>query len=68
MLIEPSSARGFGRQQVPLMVDGVRIYLPADNRLDFGRFLTTHSRTASMPALLALTASLKIAVARARLS
>ena len=32
--------RGFGRQQVPLMVDGVRIYLPADNRLDFGRFLT----------------------------
>jgi iron complex outermembrane recepter protein len=32
--------RGFGRQQVPLFVDGVRIYLPADNRLDFGRFLT----------------------------
>jgi iron complex outermembrane receptor protein len=32
--------RGFGRQQVPLLVDGVRIYLPADNRLDFGRFLT----------------------------
>jgi iron complex outermembrane receptor protein len=32
--------RGFGRQQVPLMVDGVRIYLPADNRLDFSRFLT----------------------------
>jgi iron complex outermembrane receptor protein len=32
--------RGFGRQQVPLMVDGVRVYLPADNRLDFGRFLT----------------------------
>ena len=32
--------RGFGRWQVPLMVDGVRIYLPADNRLDFGRFLT----------------------------
>jgi iron complex outermembrane receptor protein len=32
--------RGFGRLQVPLMVDGVRIYLPADNRLDFGRFLT----------------------------
>ena len=32
--------RGFGRQQVPLSVDGVRIYLPADNRLDFGRFLT----------------------------
>jgi len=33
--------RGFGRWQVPLMVDGVRIYLPADNRLDFGRFLTS---------------------------
>ncbi|HSG66355.1 MAG TPA: TonB-dependent receptor plug domain-containing protein, partial [Gammaproteobacteria bacterium] len=32
--------RGFGRWQVPLMVDGVRIYLPADNRIDFGRFLT----------------------------
>jgi iron complex outermembrane recepter protein len=32
--------RGFGRQQVPLMIDGVRVYLPADNRLDFGRFLT----------------------------
>jgi iron complex outermembrane receptor protein len=32
--------RGFGRQQVPLMIDGVRIYLPADNRLDFARFLT----------------------------
>ena len=33
--------RGFGRWQVPLMVDGVRIYLPADNRLDLARFLTT---------------------------
>ncbi|MEP7119100.1 MAG: TonB-dependent receptor [Acidobacteriota bacterium] len=32
--------RGFGRSQVPLMMDGVRIYLPADNRLDFSRFLT----------------------------
>lgn len=32
--------RGFGRWQVPLLVDGVRIYLPADNRLDFSRFLT----------------------------
>jgi iron complex outermembrane receptor protein len=32
--------RGFDRWQVPLMVDGVRIYLPADNRIDFGRFLT----------------------------
>lgn len=32
--------RGFNRFQVPLMVDGIRIYLPADNRLDYGRFLT----------------------------
>lgn len=32
--------RGFERWQVPLYVDGVRIYLPADNRIDFGRFLT----------------------------
>jgi iron complex outermembrane receptor protein len=31
---------GFDRVQVPLLLDGVRIYLPADNRLDFGRFLT----------------------------
>lgn len=32
--------RGFNRLQVPLMIDGVRIYLPADNRIDFARFLT----------------------------
>ena len=32
--------RGFDRWQVPLYIDGVRIYLPADNRLDYGRFLT----------------------------
>ena len=32
--------RGFGRQQVPLYVDGIQVYLPADNRLDFNRFLT----------------------------
>lgn len=31
---------GFDRWQVPLSIDGVRVYLPADNRLDFGRFLT----------------------------
>lgn len=31
---------GFDRWQVPIYLDGVRIYLPADNRLDFGRFLT----------------------------
>jgi iron complex outermembrane receptor protein len=33
--------RGFNRFQVPLSIDGIRVYLPADNRLDFGRFLTT---------------------------
>jgi iron complex outermembrane recepter protein len=32
--------RGFDRIQVPLLIDGIRVYLPADNRLDFGRFLT----------------------------
>jgi len=32
--------RGFDRFQVPLSIDGIRIYLPADNRLDFGRFPT----------------------------
>ncbi|RUQ63690.1 TonB-dependent receptor [Azospirillum doebereinerae] len=32
--------RGFDRFQIPLSLDGVRVYLPADNRLDFGRFLT----------------------------
>jgi len=32
--------RGFDRFQVPLSIDGVRVYRPADNRLDFGQFLT----------------------------
>ena len=32
--------RGFNRFEVPLLIDGIRVYLPADNRLDFGRFLT----------------------------
>jgi iron complex outermembrane receptor protein len=32
--------RGFDRFRVPLYMDGVRVYLPADNRLDFNRFLT----------------------------
>ncbi len=31
--------RGFDRFQVPLSIDGIRVYLPADNRLDYGRFL-----------------------------
>ena len=31
---------GFDRFQVPLSIDGIRVYLPADNRLDFARFLT----------------------------
>lgn len=34
------SVRGFDRWRVPLSIDGIRIYLPADNRLDFNRFLT----------------------------
>lgn len=32
--------RGFDRLQTPISIDGIRVYLPADNRLDFGRFLT----------------------------
>ncbi len=32
--------RGFDRWHVPLSIDGIRIFLPADNRLDYGRFLT----------------------------
>lgn len=32
--------RGFDRFQVPLSIDGIRVYLPADNRLDLARFLT----------------------------
>ncbi len=32
--------RGFNRFQVPLSIDGIRVYLPADGRLDYGRFLT----------------------------
>jgi hypothetical protein len=32
--------RGFDRFHVPLYMDGVRIYLPYDNRLDINRFLT----------------------------
>ncbi|MES1971771.1 MAG: TonB-dependent receptor [Pseudomonadota bacterium] len=32
--------RGFNRFQVPLTIDGIRVFLPADNRLDYGRFLT----------------------------
>lgn len=31
---------GFDRWQVPLTIDGVRVYLPQDNRLDFARFMT----------------------------
>ncbi|PWC32015.1 TonB-dependent receptor [Azospirillum sp. TSO22-1] len=34
------NVRGFDRFQVPLSIDGIRVYLPADNRLDFNRFLT----------------------------
>jgi iron complex outermembrane receptor protein len=34
------SVRGFNRFQAPLTMDGIRLYLPADNRIDFDRFLT----------------------------
>ncbi|WP_353236402.1 TonB-dependent receptor [Diaphorobacter ruginosibacter] len=34
------SIRGFNRYQVPLYMDGIRLYLPADNRIDVDRFLT----------------------------
>ena len=34
------SVRGFNRFEVPLSIDGIRVFLPADNRLDYGRFLT----------------------------
>lgn len=34
------NVRGFDRFQVPLSIDGIRVYLPADNRLDYGRFVT----------------------------
>lgn len=27
---------------MPLSIDGIRVHLPADNRLDYGRFLTTN--------------------------
>lgn len=32
--------RGFDRFQTTLSIDGVWVFLPADNRIDFGRFLT----------------------------
>ncbi|MDR0587841.1 MAG: TonB-dependent receptor [Burkholderiales bacterium] len=34
------SVRGYDRWRVPLLLDGIRLYLPADNRIDFDRFLT----------------------------
>ncbi|MDR3298543.1 MAG: TonB-dependent receptor [Candidatus Accumulibacter sp.] len=38
---EPAiSVRGFNWWQIPLLLDGIRLYLPADNRIDFDRFLT----------------------------
>ncbi|HVN41306.1 MAG TPA: TonB-dependent receptor, partial [Steroidobacteraceae bacterium] len=33
--------RGFDRWRVALYQDGIPIYLPVDNRIDFGRFTTT---------------------------
>jgi len=35
------NVRGFNGFQVPISIDGIRVYLPADNRLDFARFLTS---------------------------
>lgn len=32
--------RGFDRFETTLSIDGIRVYLPADNRLDLNRFLT----------------------------
>ena len=32
--------RGFNRLQVPVSIDGVRVYLPYDNRIDFSDFVT----------------------------
>lgn len=32
--------RGFDRWQVPISIDGIRVYRPADNRFDFSAFLT----------------------------
>lgn len=32
--------RGFDRFQTTISVDGVRVFLPVDNRIDFARFLT----------------------------
>src|SRR5215467_961398 len=34
--------RGFDRFQSPLYVDGIRVYLPADNRVDLGFFNTAN--------------------------
>ncbi|RIV90318.1 TonB-dependent receptor [Aurantiacibacter xanthus] len=34
------TVRGFDRFQVPISIDGIRVYLPYDNRLDYGRFLS----------------------------
>jgi iron complex outermembrane receptor protein len=34
--------RGFDRFQSPLFIDGIRVYLPADNRLDTGFFPTAN--------------------------
>lgn len=33
--------RGFDRWRVPLAVDGIPVYLPYDNRVDFSRFTTS---------------------------
>lgn len=34
------NVRGFNRSRVPILMDGIRLYLPADNRVDFDRLMT----------------------------
>lgn len=39
--------RGFDRWRTPLYQDGIPVYLPVDDRIDFSRFSTTCSRSRS---------------------
>jgi TonB-dependent Receptor Plug Domain len=56
--------RGFGRWQVPLMVDGVRIYLLADNRLPLDRCSPQDADSA--PTRLIRVTTSRVGSARAR--
>ena len=42
LALAPLARRGLLRPGAPLFVDGIRVYLPADNRLDLGFFLTAN--------------------------